>query len=163
MNNQNCNKTSNNKYFDCPALMSDGRLMTDYRSSNTVNDMIRISNNTLSSYEYRNFLTNNATNIMKINVDYIYNKNSCNSGQMTDIPFNDVCSYNTQVGVCHKTNNPRGIGLNNKVDNNIERCAPNQISNCYFNEANNMNEQSEFYNGKNTPYNKFAEYNTIIK
>ena len=29
----NCNKTSNNKYFDCPALMSDGRIMTDYRSS----------------------------------------------------------------------------------------------------------------------------------
>ena len=77
MNNQNCNKTSNNKYFDCPALMSDGRIMTDYRSSNTVNDMIRISNNTLSSYDYRNFLTNNATNIMKINNDYIYNKNSC--------------------------------------------------------------------------------------
>jgi hypothetical protein len=158
MNNQNCNKTSNNKYFDCPALMSDGRIMTDYRSSNTVNDMIRISNNTLSSYDYRNFLTNNATNIMKINNDYIYNKNSCKSGQMTDIPFTDVCSYNTQVSVCRKTNNPRGIGLNNKVDKNIPMCAPNQSANCYFNNA-NMNAQAGFYNGMNTPYNKYSPYN----
>ena len=44
----NCNKTSNNKYFDCPALMSDGRIMTDYRSATTLNDMIRLNNKTLS-------------------------------------------------------------------------------------------------------------------
>ena len=35
----NCNKTSNNKYFDCPALMSDGRVFTDYRPSSYVNDL----------------------------------------------------------------------------------------------------------------------------
>jgi hypothetical protein len=157
--NQNCNKTSNNKYFDCPALMSDGRLMTDYRSSNTLNDMIRISNNTLSSYEYRNFLTNNASNIMKINNDYISNKNSCKSGQMITVPFSNVCSYNTQVGVCNKTNAPLGIGLKNEVNKNIPMCAPNQNSNCYFNDANNMNSEAGFYNGMNTPFNNFAQYN----
>ena len=157
--NQNCNKTSNNKYFDCPALMSDGRLMTDYRSSNTLNDMIRISNNTLSSYEYRNFLTNNATNIMKINNDYITNKNSCNSSEVITVPFSNVCSYNTQVGVRNKTNDPLGIGLKNEVDKNIPMCAPNQSSNCYFNDANNMNVEAGFYNGINTNYNKFAPYN----
>jgi len=157
--NQNCNKTSNNKYFDCPALMSDGRLMTDYRSSNTLNDMIRISNNTLSSYEYRNFLTNNASNIMKINNDYISDKNSCKSGRLITVPFSNVCSYNTQVGVCSKTNERLGIGLKNEVDDNIPMCAPNQNSNCYFNDANNMNAKAGFYNGMNTTYNEFAPYN----
>ena len=63
----NCNKTSNNKYFDCPALMSDGRIMTDYRSATTLNDMIRLNNKTLSSYDYRQFLIHNGEAIMKIN------------------------------------------------------------------------------------------------
>ena len=62
----NCNKTSDNKYFDCPAVMSDGRAFTDYRPSTTVDDMIRIGNNVRSNYEYRQFLTNNATAIITI-------------------------------------------------------------------------------------------------
>jgi hypothetical protein len=37
-------------------------------------------------------------------------------------------------------------------------CAPNQSANCYFNDA-NMNAQAGFYNGMNTPYNKYAEFN----
>jgi len=53
-----CNKTSNNKYFDCPARMDDGRIFTDYRPSSSVDDMIRYSNNVMSSYEYRQFLIN---------------------------------------------------------------------------------------------------------
>ena len=156
--NQNCNKTSNNKYFDCPALMSDGRIMTDYRSSNTLNDLIRISNNTLSSFEYRQFLTNNADNIMKINNDYVTNKNSCSSGELITVPFNKVCSYNTQVGVCNNTNQRLGIGLRNEVDKNIKNCDPSQSANCYFNDS-SMNANSEFYNGKNTQYNKYMPYN----
>ena len=64
-NKANCNKTSNNKYFDCPARMDDGRAFTDYRSSATVDDMIRYSNNTMSSFEYRQFLINNGNEIMK--------------------------------------------------------------------------------------------------
>ena len=96
----NCNNTNNNKYFDCPALMSDGRLMTDYRPSTTVNDMIRLNNNVKSSNEYRNFLTNNATDIMNINENYIVEKNSCKSGKLVEVPFARVCNYNTQYGKC---------------------------------------------------------------
>jgi hypothetical protein len=51
--NTSCNKTSNNKYFDCPARMDDGRGFTDYRPNSTVNDMIRYSNNIMGSNEYR--------------------------------------------------------------------------------------------------------------
>ena len=60
--------------MNCPALMSDGRLMTDYRPSTTVNDMIRLNNNVKSSNEYRNFLINNASDIMNINENYIIEK-----------------------------------------------------------------------------------------
>lgn len=155
--NQNCMKTSNNKYFDCPALMSDGRIITDYRSSNTLNDMIRISNNTLSSYEYRQFLTNNAVDIMKVNNDYLMNKNSCPSGKLVTVPFNKVCSYNTQVSRCHNTNQRDGIGLKNEVSKNIPKCRANQSANCYFNEDPSMNAQAGYYNGMNTPWNSYAE------
>ena len=157
--NQNCIKTSNNKFFDCPALMSDGRFITDYRSSNTVNDMIRISNNTLSSFEYRQFLTNNAEDIMKINDDYLMNKNSCSSEQLITVPFNKVCTYNTQVSRCNNTNKRDGIGLRNEVSKNIPNCNSSQSANCYFNEDSNMNVQAGFYNGINTPFNNYAQYN----
>ena len=42
--NNTCDKTSNNKYFSCPARMDDGRTFTDYRPSSSVDDMIRYSN-----------------------------------------------------------------------------------------------------------------------
>ena len=70
MDKNTCFKTSNNKYFDCPALMSDGRAFTDYRPSNYVNDMIRINNKVYDSYNYRQFLINNAANLMKVNDEY---------------------------------------------------------------------------------------------
>jgi hypothetical protein len=69
-----CNKTSNNKYFDCPAIMNDGRTFTDYRSSKVVNTMIEKSNNIKSNYDYRQFLIHNTDNIIKIHNEYIYEK-----------------------------------------------------------------------------------------
>ena len=154
----NCNKTSNNKYFDCPALMSDGRIMTDYRQSGTLNDMIRLNNNVLSSNQYRNFLTNNALEIMNINNQYISEKNNCKSGKLVEVPFSKVCNYNTQIGICQKTNQRMGIGMANEVESNINTCGNNQISGCYFNDSENMNVQSQFFNGKNTIYNQYSSY-----
>ena len=58
--NDSCFKTSDNKDKNCPARMDDGRIFTDYRPSSSVDDMIRYSNNVMSSYEYRQFLINNA-------------------------------------------------------------------------------------------------------
>lgn len=110
----NCNKTSNNKYFDCPARMDDGRTFTDYRSSSHVDDMIRYSNNIMGSYEYRQFLINNATNIMDINNQYTSNKVGCKSCNAMHIPFHTKCDINNSFSVC-STVNPHGIGLENSV------------------------------------------------
>ena len=155
----NCNKTSNNKYFECPALMSDGRIMTDYRQSDTLNDMIRLNNNVMSSNQYRQFLINNADSIMNINNEYITEKNSCKSGKLVEVPFSRVCNYNTQYGTCQKTNQKMGLGLANEADGNINTCGNNQVTGCYFNDSENMNVKAQFFNGKNTDYNQYASLN----
>ena len=112
--NTSCNKTSNNKYFDCPARMDDGRGFTDYRPNSTVNDMIRYSNNIMGSNEYRQFLINNAVNIMNVSNQYTASKMGCNSCNYEPVPFNTQCDYNNNFPVCNTTN-PNGIGIKNKV------------------------------------------------
>ena len=59
-----CFKTSNNKYFQCPPRMADGRHFTDYRPSNFINDLIRSDNNLSNSLHYRVFLQQNANALM---------------------------------------------------------------------------------------------------
>ena len=56
---------SNNKYPDCPPRMSDGRHFTDYRPSTDTNNLIKMDNDIVNNYTYRNFLTNNADKIME--------------------------------------------------------------------------------------------------
>ena len=60
-----CYKTSNNKYFNAPPLMSDGRHFTDYRSSCVANAMIHVNNKLTNSYDFRTYLIRNAKNIEK--------------------------------------------------------------------------------------------------
>lgn len=116
MNTSECNKTSNNKYFDCPARMDDGRAFTDYRPNSTVNDMIRYSNNIYGSNEYRQFLINNSVNIMNITNNYTSSKMGCNSCNTEEVPFNNTCDYNNNFPVC-KNNNNSGLGTKNNVVN----------------------------------------------
>ena len=107
-----CNKTSNNKYFDCPALMSDGRAFTDYRPSAYVNDLIRVQNRVYDSYSYRQFLINNGMNIIETNDRYNAMKNGCPSCQYNNIPNEATCIYNKQFGLC-MPNGCDGLGQNN--------------------------------------------------
>lgn len=114
MENKNCNKTSDNKYFDCPAIMNDGRAFTDYRPSSTVDDMIRLGNNVRSNYEYRQFLINNASAIMNINNKYLDNKLGCHGHNPQMMPFDQSCVYNNDYGVC-SPHNFKGVGLKNNA------------------------------------------------
>jgi hypothetical protein len=92
--------------------MDDGRAFTDYRPSSSVDDMIRYSNNVMSSYEYRQFLINNATKIMNVSNKYVEDKMSCNNCNAKPIPFHTVCDVNTQISKCNLLN-PNGVGLDN--------------------------------------------------
>jgi len=144
-----CNKTSNNKYFDCPARMDDGRTFTDYRPSNSVDDMIRYSNNVMSSYDYRQFLIHNAVNIMNINNQYTDDKVGNGTCNAKEVPFKTQCDINPVYSKCY-TINSNGIGLNN-VSNfgNIEE---------NFN-GNNVVSGANYSN----TYNNFADHPAEIK
>ena len=154
--NNSCNKTSDNKYFDCPARMDDGRTFTDYRPSYTVDDMIRYSNNVMGSFDYRQFLIHNGTNIMKVNNDYTKDKVGCNSCNSVKIPFNTECDVNKQFSKCHTVDN-NGIGLNNVVNgfndtyNVYEEVNDKQIKNVQG--RNNNLDNSMYENFKNNNNN----------
>jgi len=107
-----CNKTSNNKYFDCPARMDDARAFTDWRPSSSVDDMIRYSNNVMSSYEYRQFLIHNGNKIMNVNMKYTEDKLGCNNCTAKPVPFQTVCNVNAKDSVCQMVD-PNGIGIYN--------------------------------------------------
>lgn len=109
-----CDKTSNNKYFNCPPRMADGRQFTDYRPNCYVNNLLRYNNRTMSSYEYRQFLINNGSELMKINNLYTTQKNSCEPCNAPQIDNQTICAYNQSFGACG-VNNPNGIGLTSKA------------------------------------------------
>lgn len=103
-------KTVNNKFQGCPAMMSDGRIFTDYRPATYVNDMIRFANGIHSSYDYRQFLMHNARNIMDVNSQYTASKLSCQGVAPVDIPTQSVCAV-TLEGIKCQTTNPNGFGM----------------------------------------------------
>jgi hypothetical protein len=121
----NCNKTSDNKHLDCPAVMEDGRAFTDYRQSDSVNEMIRNGNNVMTNFEYRNFLINNGKSIMKINNNYLEKKLECKDCNTPSVPFEVTCVYNSNYGKCSK-NNLNGTGINNIVNNSSSESINNE-------------------------------------
>jgi hypothetical protein len=59
---------SNNKYDQFPPLMSDGRVVTaSWQPEAVLNNMIIRDNHIKSNWEYRKYLTDNATKIMAFN------------------------------------------------------------------------------------------------
>lgn len=62
-----CYSASNNIHFDYPAMMSDGRLYTDYNTSCDINKKVIKDNNIKTNYQYRQYLINNATKIINEN------------------------------------------------------------------------------------------------
>jgi hypothetical protein len=121
-------KVSNNKYLDCPARMSDGRSFTDYRSSTYTDDMIRYSNNLMTSFEFRQFLTNNADQIMEINNKKMDERMSCTDCNAPTMPFERTCVYNNASVKCHN-DGKNGVGLRNvveQVENFIEGFEPTE-------------------------------------
>ena len=64
---------------DCPALMSDGRIATDYRPTCTVDLLINQQNHLTNSTQSREFLQKNALKFMKMNREYFHNQFECPS------------------------------------------------------------------------------------
>lgn len=109
-----CNHTSNNRFFNCPALMSDGRVFTDYRPSGYVNDLIRIQNGITNSYDYRQFLIHYASNLMVSEQQYLDNKVGSHIKSPIIVPLQTECVYDTHSGLCFPVDSD-GIGLSNSA------------------------------------------------
>ncbi len=85
------NNALNNR--DCPALMADGRLVTDYRPSCEVHDLIIKQNGLMNSYDYRQFMINNAATLMQLDRNYYEARNQCNSCRFYQVDPNGNESY----------------------------------------------------------------------
>jgi len=75
----------NNSYVnrDCPPLMSDGRLVTDYRPSCELHSSIRYQNGLCDSNQFRQFMINNAERMMEINRQHWIKLRGCESCHFT--------------------------------------------------------------------------------
>jgi hypothetical protein len=130
-----CYKTSNNKYFDCPPRMNDGRHFTDYTSNGYTNNIIRTSNNIQNNFEYRQFLTNNAEKIMDMNRAYSCQKNCCGKSKElhknTMLPEQSLTMCNSENCKTLITNenglgNGRYYGINptmDEINNRTKNCS----------------------------------------
>jgi hypothetical protein len=67
---------SDNRYFsyDCPALMQDGRFITNYTQRRTLDQYIKRVNKIESAQEYKDFLQRNGETI--INKERAYNEDN---------------------------------------------------------------------------------------
>lgn len=63
----NCFTSTNNVDFNSPALMSDGRLWSQWQPDAEVNNKIQLKEGIKSNWEYRNYLQNNGLQIMTYN------------------------------------------------------------------------------------------------
>lgn len=69
-----------NRYWSngCPALMQDGRFITNYVRTNIIDQVLRDVNNIKSSSEYRLFLQNNSESIITKERENLLKNNTCN-------------------------------------------------------------------------------------
>jgi len=104
---------SDNKYANCPPRMADGRHFTDYRPRCYQQYSERYSNGIQSSFDYRMFLTRNATDIMMKNAAEAYNVNMCGPCVSTAVP--ELTKQTCDDRVCRfDLNNPYGLGVGRK-------------------------------------------------
>jgi len=124
-----CYRATNNKYFDCPALMSDGRSFTDYRSSRQATNSLRSEMNIINSHNLREFLIKNTDKLIQNERQNSIDVHSCGScerpynvGTMLPEKYTQTCDkYKCKVELTNKN----GIGLgraysDNRFDCNIE-------------------------------------------
>lgn len=112
-----CERPANNRYFNCPPLMADGRHFTDYRPRCDINYLYP-RDQAMSSYDYRMYLVHNADKLMADDRDKAYRKNVCGPcvepyevGTM--LPEQTMIECNTNS--CRfLVNNPNGLGMGRK-------------------------------------------------
>lgn len=119
-----CYKTSDNQHFNCPYRMADGRHFTDYRPRCLTNYAFP-TDRPMSSYEYRQYLVHNATELMQQNKRAFYKTNSC--GPCVE-PFNvgtmlpEQNMVECDASTCKiSMNDQNGLGNGRKYSSSVDQ------------------------------------------
>ena len=105
--NNDSMKVSDNVELDFPARMSDGRMFTDYRQNCTLNNSIAKQ---MGSWEYRDFLTNNAAQIHSGFMSELEKSVMCTKcSDNTVLPVKTVLNCSTD-SCTYQMNDPNGLG-----------------------------------------------------
>mgnify|MGYP006126890407 FL=1 len=100
-------KVTDNVEFDFPARMADGRMFTDYRQNCTLNNSIAKN---MNSWEYRNYLTENATIVHDQNIMELEAKLKCNTcNDVTVLPSKTILNCSTD-SCTYRMNDSSGLG-----------------------------------------------------
>ena len=100
-------KVTDNVELDFPARMSDGRIFTDYRQNCTLNNSLAKN---MGSWEYRNYLTENATQIHDQFITSIESQVKCTKcTDNTVLPVKTVLNC-SQDSCTYRMNDPSGLG-----------------------------------------------------
>lgn len=83
---------SNNVYYKngCPAIMSDGRFITNYNSSNELTENMRKLNGFKNHNQFRNFMQRNANLIMNAEREHLMRQNTCSPNTACSEGWNDL-------------------------------------------------------------------------
>jgi hypothetical protein len=109
-----CSRVSNNKQFNCPPRMDDGRHFTDYRPRCLTNYMFP-KDVPINSYEYRQYLILNAEKLMESKRIAAYEQNACGPCMEpydvgTMLPEQSMQECNTSTCKIYP-NDQNGLGL----------------------------------------------------
>jgi len=105
-----CYSGSNNIHFNFPPIMEDGRNYSSYQPDAIINNKIQLHENIQTNWEYRQYLQQNALNIMKYNSsEYCYdlglpNHTNSNNTPSTNVPHKFKSIYDTNkpgYGYCN--------------------------------------------------------------
>jgi len=104
-----------NFYNKCPAMMDDGRFVSDYKSATRRNEYIKYINNIDRDDQFRSFLQNNANTIM----DNVWNHHE----------QNDTCSVNRCVHTFPTRCTAAQLNAEMKIYNSAQKPACTKLEN----------------------------------
>ena len=131
-----CYRATNNKYKSCPALMSDGRGFTDYRSTRAANDALRSDMDIISSHNFREFLIRHSDKLIatdRKNANLMNGSSQCvqpyNQGTMLPEQFIQRCNKKTCSRVLHDKEG-LGVGRHSDSAGDCNVGFKNRVSSC---------------------------------
>ena len=119
----NYNYIMDNRYWsnECPALMQDGRFITNYIRSNVFEQLIKNTNGIESVHDYRLFLQKNGDSILNREREILVKINTCDvNGKCVNLS-NNIHLYCTTC-----TNKSFIENLPNKTSNDKVYCNSNK-------------------------------------